>query len=244
MYELEETRILQDERDHRPPPYAVRRRFISKPVPTPPTMPERETTPVAEKAAQTAQPEMAEKPDEKALIGLDAVDQSAQPVCNIEKDAESSRGQETVPEVKPPSPPTRPVRLGAASELYMPMPQAARPALPQILQDEALLSPSTASSVLSSPQLLGASEIGDDDIISLSGVSNNTASYVDAETYTPRTLSPMSPSDFSVVSSRAISPDPQGYSLGMAQVLTQSSAGWDSESVRSDSDWEVLSNRR
>lgn len=124
----------------------------------------------------------------------------------------------------------------------MPMPQAARLVFPQILQYVAPLSPSTVSSVLSSPQLVGVSEMGDDDVISLSGVSNNTASYVDAETYTPRTMSPF---DFSVVSSRAMSPQAQqGFSeLGLAQVLTQSSAGWD-EARGSDSEWEVLSDRR
>lgn len=246
MYELDETRILQDERDAPPPPYAVRRRHMSrKPIPTPPTV-QRETTPIAAEKV-TAQQET-EKAD--ILISLDTAAQPAEPAAVVEKAAEpaeplvaaeNSRDMEKGSKVE--RSPT-PVRSGAASELFMPMPQAARPSIPQILQDEALLSPSTVSSVLSSPQLLGTSEFGDDDVISLSGVSNNTASYVDAETYTPRTLSPMSPSDFSVVSSRAISPfiSETEVAPGMAQVLSLS--GWDSESHRSDSEWEVLSNRR
>lgn len=251
MYELDETRILQDECDAPPPPYAVRRRHVHTRQAPPAVQRETPVTP-AEKVAP--QPET-EKPD--VLISLD-VAQPAEaepaPAAIAEKAAETAPAEssrepeekEKVREVEPSPPSPATVRSGAASELFMPMPQAARPTIPQILQDEALLSPSTVSSVLSSPQLLGSSELGEDDVISLSGVSNNTASYVDAETYTPRTLSPMSPSDFSLVSSRAISPEaliPDTESApSMAQVLSQS--GWDSESLRSDSEWEVLSNRR
>lgn len=238
MYELDETRILKDERDLPPPPYAVRQRHTSlRPVPPRSTVSGRKATPVVEKAMQQ---ELAEMPDNKALINLDS---EVPPAAEVEKSGpEDSREQEEAPAVEPLPLSPNPLRdSGDASELYMPMPQAARPVVPQILQDEALFSPSTVSSVLSSPQLLGTSEIDDDDVISLSGVSNNTASYVDAETYTPRT---MSPSEFSFVSSRAISPQDQAFgALGLTQVLSQSSAGWDSETPRSDSEWEVLSDR-